>query len=167
VEGALAKDLRGPHHVRKKPGAGRRLTPGPCASAAPCEKKNAPARDDHSGSEKSHCKCFSRLPSQINTSMVQNPAPEAEVYLYRSRYAESAPEVDNESSRRLGRVPAGEPGQRPEAGGLGWQPSVDLRTCSAVSAMGPLAGAGGFEPPNDGTKIRCLTTWRRPNADPI
>jgi hypothetical protein len=25
-----------------------------------------------------------------------------------------------------------------------------------------LAGAGGFEPPNDGTKIRCLTTWRRP-----
>lgn len=27
-----------------------------------------------------------------------------------------------------------------------------------------LAGAGGFEPPNGGTKNRCLTTWRRPNA---
>jgi hypothetical protein len=26
-----------------------------------------------------------------------------------------------------------------------------------------LAGAGGFEPPYDGIKIRCLTTWRRPN----
>jgi hypothetical protein len=26
-----------------------------------------------------------------------------------------------------------------------------------------LAGAGGFEPPNAGTKNRCLTTWRRPN----
>lgn len=25
-----------------------------------------------------------------------------------------------------------------------------------------LAGAGGFEPPNDGTKNRCLTAWRRP-----
>jgi hypothetical protein len=27
-----------------------------------------------------------------------------------------------------------------------------------------LAGAGGFEPPNGGIKIRCLTTWLRPNA---
>ena len=27
-----------------------------------------------------------------------------------------------------------------------------------------LAGAGGFEPPNGGTKNRCLTTWRRPNV---
>ena len=26
-----------------------------------------------------------------------------------------------------------------------------------------LAGAGGFEPPNGGIKIRCLTTWLRPN----
>ena len=25
-----------------------------------------------------------------------------------------------------------------------------------------MAGAGGFEPPDAGTKIRCLTTWRRP-----
>lgn len=26
-----------------------------------------------------------------------------------------------------------------------------------------LAGAGGFEPPNGGIKIRCLTTWLRPS----
>ncbi len=29
-----------------------------------------------------------------------------------------------------------------------------------------LAGAGGFEPPYDEIKIRCLTTWRRPNPPP-
>ncbi len=27
-----------------------------------------------------------------------------------------------------------------------------------------LAGAGGFEPPYGGIKIRCLTAWRRPKA---
>ena len=27
-----------------------------------------------------------------------------------------------------------------------------------------LAGAGGFEPPYGGIKIRCLTTWLRPNS---
>ncbi len=27
-----------------------------------------------------------------------------------------------------------------------------------------MAGAGGFEPPNAGIKIRCLTTWRRPKS---
>lgn len=27
-----------------------------------------------------------------------------------------------------------------------------------------MAGAGGFEPPHGGTKNRCLTAWRRPNA---
>ena len=27
-----------------------------------------------------------------------------------------------------------------------------------------LAGAGGVEPPYGGIKIRCLTTWLRPNA---
>jgi hypothetical protein len=26
-----------------------------------------------------------------------------------------------------------------------------------------LAGAGGFEPPHDGIKNRCLTAWPRPN----
>ena len=25
-----------------------------------------------------------------------------------------------------------------------------------------MAGADGFEPPNDGIRIRCLTTWRSP-----
>jgi hypothetical protein len=27
-----------------------------------------------------------------------------------------------------------------------------------------LAGMGGFEPPNGGIKIRCLTTWLHPNT---
>jgi hypothetical protein len=27
-----------------------------------------------------------------------------------------------------------------------------------------MAGAEGFEPSNNGSKVRCLTTWRRPNA---
>lgn len=27
-----------------------------------------------------------------------------------------------------------------------------------------MAGPAGFEPANDGTKTRCLTTWRRSNA---
>ena len=27
-----------------------------------------------------------------------------------------------------------------------------------------MAGAVGFEPTNDGTKNRCLTTWPRPNS---
>ncbi len=31
-------------------------------------------------------------------------------------------------------------------------------------SLNVLAGAGGFEPPNGGIKIRCLTTWLRPNA---
>ncbi len=26
-----------------------------------------------------------------------------------------------------------------------------------------MAGPGGFEPPHDGIKTRCLTAWRRPN----
>ena len=26
-----------------------------------------------------------------------------------------------------------------------------------------MAGQGGFEPPGDGTKTRCLTAWRLPN----
>ena len=26
------------------------------------------------------------------------------------------------------------------------------------------SGSGGFEPPNAGSKDRCLTTWRRPNC---
>ena len=30
-----------------------------------------------------------------------------------------------------------------------------------------VAGPAGFEPANDGTKTRCLTTWRRPNLQAI
>ena len=26
-----------------------------------------------------------------------------------------------------------------------------------------MAGMAGFEPTNDGVKVRCLTTWRHPN----
>lgn len=31
------------------------------------------------------------------------------------------------------------------------------------SQMNRMAGTEGFEPPNAGTKTRCLTTWPRPN----
>ncbi len=34
---------------------------------------------------------------------------------------------------------------------------------SGSSVLSRLAGAGGFEPPHGGIKIRCLTTWLRPN----
>src|SRR5713101_4048202 len=36
-----------------------------------------------------------------------------------------------------------------------------IRVCKQVIL---LAGAGGFEPPYGGIKIRCLTTWLRPNG---
>ena len=37
--------------------------------------------------------------------------------------------------------------------------------CGKVCGSGEcVAGAGGFEPPHGGIKIRCLTAWRRPNA---
>jgi hypothetical protein len=56
---------------------------------------------------------------------------------------------------------------RPKAGGSAGNFRLICERVPAVSTMRRLAGAGGFEPPNDGTKIRCLTTWRRPNAGPI
>ena len=34
-----------------------------------------------------------------------------------------------------------------------------------VKSADCVAGAGGFEPPHGGIKIRCLTAWRRPNTD--
>ena len=48
--------------------------------------------------------------------------------------------------------------QRPRNAGLcaGHDEVSDFREC--------VAGAGGFEPPDGGIKIRCLTTWLRPNA---
>src|SRR5665648_197624 len=47
--------------------------------------------------------------------------------------------------------------------------SVICLTCrewwSRVPPARPeVAGAGGFEPPDAGTKTRCLTTWLRPSA---
>ena len=33
-----------------------------------------------------------------------------------------------------------------------------------LAPMECMAGAGGFEPPYGGIKIRCLTAWRRPNS---
>jgi hypothetical protein len=33
-----------------------------------------------------------------------------------------------------------------------------------AKSLNRLAGAGGFEPPHGGTKIRCLTAWLRPNV---
>src|SRR5215467_5144836 len=35
--------------------------------------------------------------------------------------------------------------------------------CSSSHNKQTMAGAGGFEPPYGGIKIRCLTTWLRPN----
>ena len=34
-----------------------------------------------------------------------------------------------------------------------------------VRSKSKLAGAGGLEPTNAGSKDRCLTTWLRPNAN--
>src|SRR5271166_4632197 len=39
----------------------------------------------------------------------------------------------------------------------------ERRKTSPVKGLKYLAGAGGFEPPYGGIKIRCLTAWRRPN----
>ena len=46
--------------------------------------------------------------------------------------------------------------------------AVDLEKLSANGVLEKMgltkseAGAGGFEPPNGGSKGRCLTAWRRP-----
>jgi hypothetical protein len=47
---------------------------------------------------------------------------------------------------------------------MGWGESQRLDVNLASVDM---AGAGGFEPPNGGIKIRCLTTWRRPNGSAV
>src|ERR1700732_3027762 len=41
-----------------------------------------------------------------------------------------------------------------------WQPALIITDKSAAN----LAGAPGFEPGDGGIKIRCLTTWLRPNT---
>ena len=43
----------------------------------------------------------------------------------------------------------------------GYEPD-ELPGCSTPRQK--MAGLGGFEPPNDGVKVRCLTTWRQPIA---
>ena len=49
------------------------------------------------------------------------------------------------------------------------QPNIPGKTrlCAAaakgLNSRECVAGAGGFEPPHGGIKIRCLTAWRRPN----
>ena len=35
---------------------------------------------------------------------------------------------------------------------------------SKITRVLNLAGMEGFEPPNGGTRTRCLTTWRHPNT---
>ena len=39
--------------------------------------------------------------------------------------------------------------------------TTDYRLLTTIYCL--MAGAGGFEPPNAGTRTRCLTAWRRPN----
>ena len=41
---------------------------------------------------------------------------------------------------------------------------VTLRPANTGAESDWLAGAGGFEPPHGGIKIRCLTTWLRPKT---
>ena len=43
----------------------------------------------------------------------------------------------------------------------GFAPKV--RICTLKFAQQKMARLAGFEPANDGTKTRCLTTWRQPN----
>ena len=43
------------------------------------------------------------------------------------------------------------------------KPRLDAEAKAKLEASETtLAGAGGFEPPHGGTKIRCLTAWLRP-----
>ena len=40
---------------------------------------------------------------------------------------------------------------------------IGAPTTETINYLKSLAGAGGFEPPDGGIKIRCLTAWLRPN----
>ena len=60
---------------------------------------------------------------------------------------------------------SGPPGRRPPARTVDEVPGPDRPLAPGVHRRN-LAGAGGFEPPNDGTKNRCLTAWRRPKRAP-
>ncbi len=45
-----------------------------------------------------------------------------------------------------------------------WPVDNVLRQASGISWDRTMAGAVGFEPTYGGSKVRCLTTWRRPNG---
>lgn len=46
-----------------------------------------------------------------------------------------------------------------------WEKSIFIYQLSALCAKFSIIMVGdeGFEPPNSGVKVRCLTTWRIPN----
>ena len=47
----------------------------------------------------------------------------------------------------------------------GFAPSVsEVPILHLQLVLTKMARLAGFEPANDGTKTRCLTTWRQPNA---
>ena len=53
-------------------------------------------------------------------------------------------------------------------GQVGLEPTQELPAhlqCAAIAArrLTHMAGAAGFEPTNNGVRVRCLTTWPRPN----
>ena len=53
-------------------------------------------------------------------------------------------------------------------GQVGLEPTmekpVDLQSAAiAARRLTHMAGAAGFEPTNNGVRVRCLTTWLRPN----
>ena len=41
---------------------------------------------------------------------------------------------------------------------------IKVKNMSTLTHVFTLAGMEGFEPPNGGTRTRCLTTWRHPNT---
>ncbi len=43
----------------------------------------------------------------------------------------------------------------------GFEPATPTlaRWCSTTELLPQMAGLAGFEPTNDGVKVRCLTTW--------
>jgi hypothetical protein len=56
-------------------------------------------------------------------------------------------------------------GERVESGAKASEIRPSCRPNKTVISKGyPLAGAPGFEPGDGGIKIRCLTTWLRPNV---
>ena len=44
-------------------------------------------------------------------------------------------------------------------------PAIKIKIFFIETNSITLAGVEGFEPPNDGIKTRCLTTWLHPNGD--